>query len=209
VALLARYRQRLLELSGDLAVEAAASEMRLDHATLGRYLLMANGYISPTTGVPASPRAEAAAAAAANDESAASAEAGSAKGRRPSGLLRGLSQSTSRKAAPSSPPEGSGGSRCAAASLVETVRWRRAHGIGQLPKALLLQAATAKQLYVGGYDRGGRAVVLYTPTTEATRALSAPLTRTRSLLSPRGPHSCLCVGGVPRGAVGALDGLQP
>jgi hypothetical protein len=71
----------------------------------------------------------------------------------------------------SSGSSGSGGGvvnkKCAASLLFETVRWRKESLVGQQAKATLLEGAKAKQLHVSGYDRKGRPVVIYSPTTEA------------------------------------------
>lgn len=187
-ALLLRYRQRLLELNNNIATDAAESNMVLDTTTLGRYLLMANGHISPLVGLNNTEEDEAEANESKDQKSSSSSssstgeEISTVKSQMRRGAPRKPSSSVlrsppspllshSRKAEATAPSQAlaassNGNMRCAATLLAETVRWRKEQRIGQLSKAVLLQAARARQLHVAGYDREGRAVVIYTPTTE-------------------------------------------
>jgi hypothetical protein len=58
------------------------------------------------------------------------------------------------------------GTRGALTLLMEMCAWRKKHEVGRHPKSLLMEAAKVRQLYVNGFDRFGRAIVIYTPTTE-------------------------------------------
>jgi hypothetical protein len=180
-ALLLRYRQRLLELNSNLASDAAASNMVLDTSTLGRYLVMANGHISPLVGVKEEDEEAGAGEGISNvspqkrgnSVKKPPSSSSALRSPSPSERKRGRSISQSRNGAATAPSQAetssSNGVRCAATLLVETVRWRKEQRMGQLPKEVLLQAARARQLHVSGYDRDGRAVVLYTPTTEVVQ----------------------------------------
>lgn len=59
--------------------------------------------------------------------------------------------------------------------VVNTVEWRREMRVGSMTEQHLSLALKLGQIYVNGYDRDGRAVVIYTPTTDSACSLAVSM----------------------------------